>query len=121
MQKHSDRLDKRPPITGGAGAHNGMGLGPESYWPKLDPMAMYGYQQPLMDHPRLAELDGRDYSSVWDPRNSSAFTPLAATATNTNSSPAEANKTSAYDSFKTNGQVGEILMLEIPINHELES
>jgi hypothetical protein len=67
-------------------------------------MAMYGYQQPLMDHPRLAELDGRDYSSVWDPRNSSAFTPLAATATNTNSSPAEANKTSAYDSFKTNGQ-----------------
>jgi hypothetical protein len=100
MQKHSDRLDKRAPITGGP--PNGMGLGPESYWPKLDPMSMYGYQQ--MDHPRLADLDGRDhgYSSVWDPRNSSAFTPLQPTATNTS---AENNKTSIYDSFKTNGQV----------------
>jgi len=102
MQKHSDRLDKRAPILGGP--PNGMVPGPEYNWPKLDPMAMYSsYQQPLMDHSRLAELDGRDhgYSSVWDPRNSSAFTPLQPTATNTS---VENNKPSPYDSFKTNGQ-----------------
>ena len=105
MQKHSDRIDKRPPITGGAA--NGMGLGADPYWPKLDAMSMYGYQQPLMDHPRLSELDSREhgYGSVWDPRNSSAFTALAPTATN--SSPAE-NKTSTYDSFKSNGQVSSL-------------
>ena len=105
MQKHSDRLDKRPPITGGP--PNGMGLGPESYWSKLDHMSMYGYQQPLADHPRLSELDGRDhgYSSAWDPRNSSAFSPLQPPATHTS---AENNKSSIYDSSqfqKPNGQV----------------
>ena len=106
MQKHSDRLDKRAPILGGP--PNGVGPGPDYNWPKLDPMAMYtSYQQPLMDHSRLAELDGRDhYTSVWDPRNSSAFTPLQPTATNTS---ADNNKTSPYDSFKTNGQVCTLL------------
>lgn len=95
MQKHSDRLDKRPPITGGP--PNVMGLGAESYWSKLDPMSMYGYQQPVMDHSRLAELDGRDhgYSPAWDLRNSSAFTPLQPPVSNAE---AENSKPSVYES-----------------------
>ena len=98
MQKHSDRMDKRAPVNCG-GAGNGLpGLGAD-YWPKLD-MSVYSYQHQLGDHPRLAELpDSRDYSSVWDTRNSSAFSPLQQTLTNT--SAAEISKPSAvYDSLQ---------------------
>jgi len=96
MQKHADRLDKRPPI--GPGPSN-VGMMPDpGYWPKVDPMtAMYGYQQQsahLMDHPRLADQLGGiqtgdqrpDYSvPQWDPRNSSAFSPLVNTTITTTS------------------------------------
>jgi len=79
MQKHADRVDKRAPINAGPG-HSMPGLS-DPYWPgKMDPLAaMYGYHhQPLADH-RLGELDPREqgYSGAgWDPRTSSAFSPL---------------------------------------------
>ena len=41
MQKHSDRMDKRAPVSQGAGI---PGLGGPDYWSKLDMSALYqGY------------------------------------------------------------------------------
>ena len=97
MQKHSDRMDKRPTITGGSGP---VGM---DYWSKPDLMSVY-YQQQLSDHSRLGELvdPGREAAAYWDSRNNtSAFSPLQAAATDT-SKPA-----SLYDNnqfLKSNGQ-----------------
>jgi len=79
MQKHADRVDKRPPISAGPG-HAMPGLA-DPYWPKMDPLAaMQAWQgyQPVLD-PRLGELEAqaRDQGyGGWDPRTSSAFSPL---------------------------------------------
>ena len=93
MQKHADRIDKRPPIGPGANMELGLPTG-DPYWPKMDPMAMYGYQQPaIMDHIRLndREFDSRDVlgpavpsTTPWtDTRTtSSAFSPLQANTAN---------------------------------------
>ena len=43
MQKHSDRMDKRPPVNCAPGPGI-SGLGGAEYWPKLDMSALYqGY------------------------------------------------------------------------------
>ena len=98
MQKHSDRMDKRAPVNCHGGPNGLPGLGAD-YWTKLD-MSVYSYQHQLGEHPRLPELpDSRDYSSVWDSRNSSAFSPLQPTLTNTTA--AEISKPSpVYDSLQ---------------------
>jgi hypothetical protein len=93
MQKHADRLDKRPPILagpptqtvgGGGGGGGGGSLSSDPYgWPKMDPMAMYSYGA-TGGGGLLLEGDGRDiaaYSPPWPdlaPRtpSSSAFSPL---------------------------------------------
>ena len=103
MQKHSDRTDRRPPIN--CGPANGLSL-TESYWPKLQDMSLYGYGVP--DHSRLPELgDTRDVAGYnWDTRNTSAFSPLQPSVTQ---STAEVGKTtsSPFDPQfqKHNGQV----------------
>ena len=74
MQKHADRVDKRPPITAGPG-HSGMGGLGEPYWPKMDPMAaMYGYQPGLAEHRLELERDQGYTVAGWDPRYTLYFT-----------------------------------------------
>ena len=74
MQKHADRVDKRPPITAGPG-HSGMGGLGDPYWPKMDPMAaMYGYQPGLAEHRLELERDQGYSVAGWDPRYTLYFT-----------------------------------------------
>ena len=104
MQKHSDRMDKRAPVSQGGGI---PGLGGPDYWSKLDMSALYpGYgaaADPAAD-PRVA-------AAAADYYNTSAFSqvPPPPPPHTSIASSAEASKTSSvYDSLqfqKQNGQV----------------
>jgi hypothetical protein len=113
MQKHADRLDKRPPILAGPPQHQtaaGSLVSDPYGWPKMDPMAMYGYS-PGPSSGLLLEGDGRDiaaYSPPWPdmgPRTpTSAFSPLQMVP----SSSASAGKPMEFDASqfpRHNGQV----------------
>ena len=116
MQKHSDRMDKRAPVSQAGGI---PGLGGPDYWSKLDMSALYqgyggmaGPEQPrLPDIPLTSHPEAREYwSAPGDPRNTSAFShvgaPGATAVTHTTSALTEVSR--SFDSVqfpKHNGQV----------------
>ena len=123
MQKHSDRMDKRAPINCHGGPGNGLpvGLGAADYWSKLDMSALYqGYggvagppEQPRLPDTPLTSHDARDYwSAPGDPRNTSAFShvaaPGAAAVTHTTSALTEVSR--SFDSLQFNKQPGQVNM-----------
>lgn len=122
MQKHSDRMDKRAPVSQGAGI---PGLGGPDYWSKLDMSALYqGYggvaggvagppEQPRLPDTPLTSHDARDYwSAPGDPRNTSAFShvaaPGAAAVTHTTSALTEVSR--SFDSLQFHKQPGQVNM-----------
>ena len=119
MQKHADRLDKRPPILAGPpqqAVSSGLNIDPYG-WPKMDPMAMYGYG-PSGGGGLLLEGDGRDiaaYSPPWPeltPRTpSSAFSPLQTVPTSSSSS--SAGKPIEFDTSQFSRQHGQVRTLSI--------
>lgn len=117
MQKHSDRMDKRAPVSQGAAI---PGLGGSDYWSKLDMSALYhGYggvagpgEQPRLPDTPLTSHDARDYwSTPGDPRNTSAFShvaaPSAAAVTHTTSALTEVSR--SFDSLQFHKQPGQVM------------
>ena len=120
MQKHSDRMDKRAPVSQGAAI---PGLGGPDYWSKLDMSALYhGYggvagpgEQPRLPDTPLTSHDARDYWSTpgitGDPRNTSAFShvaaPSAAAVTHTTSALTEVSR--SFDSLQFHKQHGQVM------------
>ena len=124
MQKHSDRMDKRPPVSQGGGI---PGLGGPDYWSKLDMSALYqGYggvagpaEQPrLPDLPLSSHPEARDYWSApapGDPRNNSAFSQVAApgvtAVSHTTSALTEVSR--SFDSPQCHKQHGQVMRSEM--------
>ena len=120
MQTHSDRMDKRAPVSQGAAI---PGLGGPDYWSKLDMSALYhGYggvagpgEQPRLPDTPLTSHDARDYWSTpgitGDPRNTSAFShvaaPSAAAVTHTTSALTEVSR--SFDSLQFHKQHGQVM------------
>jgi len=125
MQKHSDRMDKRAPVSQAGGI---PGLGGPDYWSKLDMSALYqgyggmaGPEQPrLPDIPLTSHPEAREYwSAPGDPRNTSAFSHVGATAvTHTTSALTEVSR--SFDSLQFPKQNGQDLKsgagLSIPLS-----
>ena len=115
MQKHSDRMDKRPPVNCAPGPGI-SGLGGAEYWPKLDMSALYqGYGAVAGEQPRLSDIPGdtRDYwTAPGDPRNTSAFSqvgaPGATAVTHTTAALTEVSR--SFDSLQFHKQSGQVVM-----------
>lgn len=110
-------MDKRAPVSQGSAI---TGLGGSDYWSKLDMSALYhGYggvagpgEQPRLPDTPLTSHDARDYwSAPRDPRNSSAFShvaaPSAAAVTHTTSALTEVSR--SFDSLQFHKQPGQVM------------